>query len=76
LSVLAVQFVGLLGGAVFVESIFAIPGLGQVIVGATSSGDIPLVMGLVLATAVLVVVLNLAVDLLQGWLNPKVRIGS
>jgi peptide/nickel transport system permease protein len=76
LSVLAVQFVGLLGGAVIVEQIFAIPGLGQVAVGATSQGDIPLVMGLVIATAVIVVVLNLAVDLLQGWLNPKVRVGS
>lgn len=76
LSVLAVQFVGLLGGAVIVEQIFAIPGLGQVAVGATSAGDIPLVMGLVIATAVIVVVLNLAVDLLQGWLNPKVRVGS
>jgi len=76
LSVLAVQFVGLLGGAVIVEQIFAIPGLGQVAVGATGQGDIPLVMGLVLVTAVIVVVLNLIVDLLQGWLNPKVRIGS
>jgi len=76
LSVLAVQFVGLLGGAVIVEQIFAIPGLGQVILGATSQGDVPLVMGLVIATAVIVVVLNLAVDLLQGWLNPKVRVGS
>jgi peptide/nickel transport system permease protein len=76
LSVLAVQFVGLLGGAVLVEQIFAIPGLGQVAVGATGQGDIPLVMGLVLSTAVIVVVLNLVVDLLQGWLNPKVRIGS
>lgn len=76
LSVLAVQFVGLLGGAVIVEQIFAIPGLGQVAVGATSQGDIPLVMGLVIATAIIVVVLNLAVDLLQGWLNPKVRVGS
>jgi len=74
LSVLAVQFVGLLGGAVIVEQIFAIPGLGQVAVGATGQGDIPLVMGLVLATAVIVVVINLAVDLLQGWLNPKVRV--
>ena len=74
LSVLAVQFVGLLGGAVIVENIFAIPGLGQVAVGATGQGDIPLVMGLVLATALIVVVLNLIVDLLQGWLNPKVRI--
>jgi len=74
LSVLAVQFVGLLGGAVIVEEVFAIPGLGQVAVGATGQGDIPLVMGLVLATALIVVVLNLIVDLLQGWLNPKVRI--
>jgi peptide/nickel transport system permease protein len=74
LSVLAVQFVGLLGGAVIVETIFAIPGLGQVAVGATGQGDIPLVMGLVVATAIIVVILNLIVDLLQGWLNPKVRI--
>jgi peptide/nickel transport system permease protein len=74
LSVLAVQFVGLLGGAVIVEQIFAIPGLGQTAVGATSAGDIPLVMGLVLAITVIVVIVNLAVDLLQGWLNPKVRV--
>jgi peptide/nickel transport system permease protein len=74
LSVLAIQFVGLIGGAVIVEQIFAIPGLGQVAVIATSQGDIPLVMGLVLVTAVIVVILNLVVDLLQGWLNPKVRV--
>jgi len=76
LSVLAVQFVGLLSGAVIVETIFAIPGLGQVAVGATGQGDIPLVMGLVVAVTVIVILLNLLVDLLQGWLNPKVRIGS
>ena len=74
LAVLAVQFVGLFGGAVIVETIFAIPGLGQVAVGATGQGDIPLVMGLVIATAIIVVVVNLAVDLLQGFLNPKVRL--
>jgi peptide/nickel transport system permease protein len=74
LSVLAIQFVGLLGGAIIVEQIFAIPGLGQVAVGATQQRDIPLVMGLVLVTVVIVVVLNLLVDLLQGWLNPKVRV--
>ena len=70
---LALQFVGLIGGAIFVEVIFAIPGLGQVAVGATSLGDIPLVLGLVIAVTVLVVLVNLVVDLLQGWLNPKVR---
>ena len=74
LSVLAVQFVGLIGGAVIVETIFAIPGLGQIAVIAPGQGDIPEVMGLVLAVAIIVIVLNLIVDLLQGWLNPKVRI--
>ncbi|WP_213815447.1 ABC transporter permease [Glaciihabitans sp. dw_435] len=74
LAVLAVQFAGLLGGAVIVEQIFAIPGIGQVSVSATSQGDIPLVMGLVLATAALVVIINLLIDLLQGFLNPKVRL--
>ncbi len=73
LSILGVQFVGLLGGAVIIEQIFAIPGLGQTAVSATVGGDVPLVLGVVLATAVLVVLLNLLVDLLQGWLNPKVR---
>ncbi|MET0713929.1 MAG: ABC transporter permease subunit [Mycetocola sp.] len=53
---------------------FAIPGLGQVAVIATSQGDIPMVMGLVVATAAIVVIVNLLIDLLQGWLNPKVRL--
>lgn len=74
LAVLAIQFVGLFGGAVIVEQIFAIPGLGQVSVSATSLGDVPLVMGLVLATAIIVVIVNLVVDLLQAFLNPRVRL--
>jgi peptide/nickel transport system permease protein len=74
LAVLAVIFVGLLGGAVIVEQVFAIPGLGQIAVQATTQGDIPLVMGLLVATGVIVIVFNLLVDLAQGWLNPKVRL--
>ena len=74
LSVLAVQFIGLLGGAVIIEKVFAIPGLGQLAVSATTDGDIPIVMGVVLATAVIVVVVNLAIDLLQAVLNPRVRL--
>jgi peptide/nickel transport system permease protein len=74
LAVLGVQFVGLLGGAVIVERVFAIPGLGDIAVGSTSQGDIPMVMGLVVAIAALVVIVNLLIDLAQGWLNPKVRL--
>jgi len=74
LSVLALSFVGLLGGAVIIEDVFGIPGLGQIAVLATSEGDVPLVMGLVVAIGVIVIVVNLVIDLLQGFLNPKARI--
>ena len=74
LSVLALSFVGLLGGAVIIEEVFVIPGLGQIAVLATSEGDVPLVMGLVVAIGVIVIVVNLVIDLLQGFLNPKARI--
>jgi len=74
LAVLAVQFVGLLGGAVVVEQIFAIPGMGQLSVRSTTLGDIPVVMGLVIAFAVIVVIVNLLIDLAQAALNPKVRL--
>jgi peptide/nickel transport system permease protein len=74
LSIIGVQFIGLLGGAIIVETVFAMPGLAQVALNSTVAGDIPLVMGLVIVTAVLVVIVNLVIDLLTGWLNPKVRV--
>jgi len=74
LAVLAVQFVGLLGGAIIVEQIFAIPGLGQISVVGTTQGDVPLVMGLVVIFAIIVVVVNIVIEILHGFLNPKARI--
>lgn len=74
LAVLAVQFIGLLGGVVIIEQIFALPGIGQLAVQATTQGDIPIVMGVVIATAIIVVVVNLLIDLAQAALNPKVRL--
>jgi peptide/nickel transport system permease protein len=73
LSIIGVQFIGLLSGAVIVEIVFAMPGLGQVGFNSTLAGDIPLVMGFVIVVSFLVVVVNLVIDLLTGWLNPKVR---
>jgi peptide/nickel transport system permease protein len=66
-------FVGLLGGAVLVEQVFALPGLGQATVQAISTNDIPVLQGLVIYTTVIVLIINLAVDLAAAWLNPKVR---
>jgi peptide/nickel transport system permease protein len=75
LSILGVNFVGMLGGAVIVEKIFNIPGLGPYAVASTGTSDIPAVMGLVVVTAVVVIVVNLVIDLLTASLNPKVRLG-
>ncbi|MFF2486109.1 ABC transporter permease [Microbacterium sp. NPDC058062] len=74
LAVLALQFVGLLGGAVIVEQLFALPGLGQLAVSATTRGDLPQVMGVVIVIVIIVLLVNLLIDIAQGWLNPKVRI--
>lgn len=74
LTVLALQFVGLLTGAIVVEQIFALPGLGTLAVQYTARGDIPVVMGLILVASAIVVVVNLLVDIAVGLLNPKVRV--
>jgi peptide/nickel transport system permease protein len=74
LTVLSLQFVGMLGGSVIIEKIFALPGMGELAVNATTQGDTPVVMGVVVYTVLIVIVVNLVVDLLNGWLNPKVRV--
>jgi peptide/nickel transport system permease protein len=74
LTVIGLQFVGLLGGVVIIERVFAVPGIGALAVDATTSGDIPIVMGVVVYTVIVVVIVNLLIDLANGWLNPKVRV--
>lgn len=74
LTVLSLQFVGLLGGVVIIEQVFALPGMGYLALASTTSGDTPVVMGVVVYTVILVIIVNLIVDLLNGWLNPKVRV--
>ena len=65
----------LLGGAVVTETIFAIPGIGRTVVDAIFSRDYPIVQGTILIMGVLVLLLNLAVDLLYGSLDPRIRYG-
>jgi len=74
LTIISLQFVGLLGGVVIIEQIFALPGIGPLAINATAVGDIPIVMGVVLVTVTVVIVVNLLVDLANGALNPKVRV--
>jgi peptide/nickel transport system permease protein len=74
LTVLSLQLIGMLGGVVIIEQIFALPGMGPLAVTATGQSDLPVVMGVVMYTVVVVIVVNLLVDILNGWLNPKVRV--
>jgi peptide/nickel transport system permease protein len=73
LTVLSLQTFSLLGGAVFIEQIFALPGMGQLANSAAQISDVPMVMGTVLVTIVVVLVVNLAGDVAVTLLNPKAR---
>jgi peptide/nickel transport system permease protein len=74
LTVLSLQFIGLLGGAVVIERVFAIPGMGTLTVNSSIQGDIPAIMGIVVVLVILVVAVNLVIDLANGWINPKARL--
>jgi len=73
LTALSIQFIGLLGGAIVVETVFALPGLGSFAAQASTQGDIPEIQGLVIVLVCVVVAVNLLVDLCYAWLNPRVR---
>jgi oligopeptide transport system permease protein len=65
---------GLVTGSLVVESIFQIPGLGRFFVMAGFNRDYTMVMGTVLFYALLIIAMNLLVDIVQVWLNPKLRL--
>ena len=64
----------LLGGAIISENIFSLPGLGSLAVGSVTNSDLPLISGITLLTASIIVVANLVVDLLYAVIDPRVRI--
>jgi peptide/nickel transport system permease protein len=63
----------LLGGAVVVEQVFSLPGVGRLIIGAIQRRDFPIIQGGLLITAATFVFVNIAVDIIYGWLDPRVR---
>jgi peptide/nickel transport system permease protein len=73
-TVIGLQFGALLGGAVITETIFAWPGVGRLTIQAIQSKDLPLVQACVLLLAVIFVVVNLVVDLLYAYLDPRIRL--
>ena len=73
-TVTGLQFGLLLGGAVITETVFAVPGVGRLIVGAIRQLDFPVVQAGVFVLAMIVVTVNFAVDLLYLYLNPQIRV--
>ena len=74
LTVLSVQFIALLGGAAIIERVFAIPGLGSLTVDSALVGDVPVLMGIVVNLIVMVIIVNILIDVINAWVNPKVRV--
>lgn len=74
ITMLGLQSSALLGGSIVVETVFAWPGLGQLSFDAIRSRDIPVLLGVLLFSSVLVVLSNLVVDIVHAWLDPRVRI--
>lgn len=73
-SLAAVQFGYMLGGSIIIESIFALHGIGQLAWESISRADLPTVQAIVLVVSMIYVLLNLAGDLLNAWLDPRIRI--
>jgi len=74
LSLLSVLFAGLIGGVLITESVFGLPGIGFMVVQAFDVYDIPLVSGITLVTATLILVMNLLLDVLYSVLDPRVAL--
>jgi peptide/nickel transport system permease protein len=73
-TVIGLEFAFLIGGLVVTEQVFNINGIGKLFVDATARGDFNLLQGLVLFIATIFIFINLFVDLLYGWLDPRIRL--
>ena len=73
-TVIGLLIGGMIGGTVIIEAIFAIPGIGDYMVKSILNTDVPVIQGVTVMFVLAFAVINLAVDLLYGWLNPKVQV--
>ena len=75
-TILGLSLPGLIGGSVIVESIFAIPGMGQLMVQAVFERDYPVIMGNLVIVSTLTLVANLVADITYGLVDPRIRVGG
>jgi peptide/nickel transport system permease protein len=74
LTVVGLTFVGLFGGAVLIEQVFSLPGLGKLALESVTLGDAPVTLGIVVSTSAVILLMNLFIDILYGVINPKARL--
>ena len=74
-TLIGLQFAYLLGGTIILENIFSMPGLGQYFFQALNAKDLPVIQGVTLVYALTFVIMNLIVDVVYGYINPKIRFG-
>ena len=72
-TVLGMDVAGLLGGVLFTENVFALPGIGTLAVQSVLNLDVPMIMGTVLFSATVVVTANLMVDIVYRWIDPRIK---
>lgn len=72
-TLVGVFFIAMLGGTVFAETVFSLPGLGSLVVSSAQTGDFPVIQGVVVVLCLGVVIVNFLVEIAYGWLNPKAR---
>lgn len=73
---IGVSFAGTIAGAVVTENIFAIPGVGTLLINAVKARDVPVVLGTVIFVAIIVGVINLIVDLFCAVIDPRIDLAS
>jgi peptide/nickel transport system permease protein len=72
-TVLATDTASLLGGVLFIENVFALPGIGSLAVQSVMSLDVPMIMGTVMFAGTLVILANLCVDVVYRWIDPRIK---
>lgn len=76
ITVIGMSLTSSVGGSLIVENVFALPGVGSLIVSSISSRDFPLIQSVVVAVAFLVIFINLIIDILYGIIDPRIRSGN
>lgn len=71
-----ISYASCMGGSIVTESVFSIPGIGSLLINAVKARDIPVVMGSIIFVAIIVGLINLLVDLLYAWIDPRVQLSK